>query len=80
MENNGHYCFINFVVGTTWTTHDPMVAMSLNVAQGNSLSIGDFENENAAKQGLKRYAKMAGFDLGVAAVETTGKNARFGWW
>ena len=57
-----------------------MVAMSLNVAQGNSLSIGDFENENAAKQGLKRYAKMAGFDLGVAAVETTGKNARFCWW
>lgn len=78
MKNSGR----NFIAdhGIKILSDDPMVAMSLNVAQGNSLSIGDFENENAAKQGLKRYAKMAGFDLGVAAVETTGKNARFGWW
>jgi hypothetical protein len=72
----------NFIAdhGIKILSDDPMVAMSLNVAQGNSLSIGDFENKNAASQGLKRYAKMAGFDLGVAAAEGTGKNTRFGWW
>jgi hypothetical protein len=61
------------------TSSNKMVAQSLSVAQGGTITVGNMDNENAAKKGLKRFVKSVSSELGVNGVETTGKNLLYGW-
>jgi len=59
------------------TSANSMVAQSLLVAQGGTVSIGSL---NDSQSQLKRFVQQIGKGLSIAAAENSGKNSRYGWW